>query len=177
VQDSCSCTIPIGLRPSPQLRAYAEGGSAAQLHQAATTEADCLGRSASAAYEAAPRLSGTGVLLPTWRRLAQLLALLNHQVPKPAQPVLFRDPRPALNPGFCRSNKPTKSATCLTGTGVLLLVPRHPGNAVPYFYAMHLQHMWVLLQGAEVSNVSVSVLIQGLSGCGNPKQYLQLRLH
>ena len=88
VQGSCSCTIPIGLRPAPQRRVHAEEGSAAQLHQAATTEADCLGRSASAAYESAPRLSGTGVLLPTWRRLAQLLALLNHQVPKPAQPVL-----------------------------------------------------------------------------------------
>jgi len=88
VQGSSSCTIPIGLRPSLQLRAHADEGSAAQLDQAATTEADCLGRSASAAYEPAPRLSGTGVLLPTWRRLAQLLALLNHQVPEPAQHVL-----------------------------------------------------------------------------------------
>ena len=40
-----------------------------------------LGRSASAAYESSARLPGTGILLPAWRQLAQLLAALNHEVP------------------------------------------------------------------------------------------------
>ena len=40
-----------------------------------------LGRSASAAYEPSARLPGTGILLPAWRQLAQLLAALNHEVP------------------------------------------------------------------------------------------------
>ena len=39
-----------------------------------------LGRSASAAYESSARLPGTGILLPAWRQLAQLLAALNHEV-------------------------------------------------------------------------------------------------
>ena len=40
-----------------------------------------LGRSVSAAYEPSARLPGTGILLPAWRQLAQLLAALNHEVP------------------------------------------------------------------------------------------------
>ena len=40
-----------------------------------------LGRSASAAYEPSARLPGTGILLPAWRQLAQLLAALIHEVP------------------------------------------------------------------------------------------------
>ena len=39
-----------------------------------------LGIAPGAAYEPTVRLPGTGVLLPAWRQLAQLLALLNHQV-------------------------------------------------------------------------------------------------
>ena len=55
-----------------------------------TREAACLGRSAVAACRPAPWLPGTGVLLPAWRRLAQLLALMNHQVLKlPSYPSIL----------------------------------------------------------------------------------------
>ncbi len=81
MQGSCSCTIPIGLRPWPQLRAPAEAKAIALAHVPATEEAACLGKGVLAAYAPAPKLPGAGVLLPAWRRLAQLLALMNHQVP------------------------------------------------------------------------------------------------
>lgn len=96
MQGSCSCTIPIGLQPSPHLKAPAEGTATALAHVPARGEAACLGRSALAAYTPAPRLPGAGVLLPAWRQLAQLLALMNHQVPIAAQhahmlwPLLFQ---------------------------------------------------------------------------------------
>ncbi|CAL5226879.1 g9752 [Coccomyxa viridis] len=79
MKGSCSCTMPIGLRPSPQLRAPAEGAATAPVHAPATGEAACLSRSALAAYALAPRLPGAGVLLPAWRQVAKLLALMNHQ--------------------------------------------------------------------------------------------------
>ena len=97
MQGSCSCTMPIGLRPSPQLRAPAEGAATAPVHAPATGEAACLSRSALAAYALAPRLPGAGVLLPAWRQVAKLLALMNHQVPTAAQlahllwPLLFQE--------------------------------------------------------------------------------------
>ncbi len=97
MQGSCSCTIPIGLQPVPQLRAPAESTAAALAGGRAAREAACLGVSAVAAHAPAPWLPGTGVLLPAWRRLAQLLALMNHQVPTAAQlascfgPLLFQE--------------------------------------------------------------------------------------
>lgn len=85
MQGSCSCTIPIGLWPAPQPRAPAEGTARALTQVHAAREAPCLGRSAVAAHAPAPRLPGAGMLLPAWRRLAQLLALMTHQVPTAAQ--------------------------------------------------------------------------------------------
>ena len=82
MQGSCSCTIPIGLRSSLYLKAPAEATATRLAHMPTAQGAACLGKSAGAAYEAAPRLPGAGVLLPAWRRLAQLLALTNHQVPR-----------------------------------------------------------------------------------------------
>ncbi|CAK0786225.1 hypothetical protein CVIRNUC_009438 [Coccomyxa viridis] len=83
MRGNCSASIPLGLHPIAEDRhLLARGAHENGNASAASRSGGMLGRSASAAYESSARLPGTGILLPAWRQLAQLLAALNHEGPE-----------------------------------------------------------------------------------------------